>query len=480
MKKLIKFGTSGWRAIIADEFTFENVKILSQSIADYIIEKHLEEDGIVVGYDTRFMTKTFAEVVSRVVAANGINVYLCNESTPTPVIAYEIIKNKRGGAVNITASHNPPEYSGIKFSPEWGGPALPQTTKWIEDRANYLLEESQKGVEVYKYDDLYNLLASEKIKYIDPKPLYFDRIRELIDIDEIKKAGLKVIYDPLYGTGLGYVDELLKECDVAVEVVNDIENPLFGGSTPEPSEENLSKNSGLLKKEKFDMIVSTDGDADRFGVVDKKGEYIQANYILALLLDYLIEERGWEGGVGRSVATSHFVDAVAKYHGIKTYETPVGFKYIGDLLTRGNIILGGEESSGLTIKGHVPEKDGILADLLIVEMVAKRGKSLVDMIDDLYDKVGKYYSARINFKLSGEEEKQKFVKFFDMEIKKFGGKKVSKVIRVDGTKLLFDDNSWVLFRMSGTEPVIRYYVEAHSLEELEELKNIGKQLIENG
>ena len=480
MDKIIKFGTSGWRAIIADEFTYENVKIVSQAISDYIKEKHLEEEGIVVGYDTRFLSDKFAEVAASVVASNGINVFLCNNNTPTPVIAYEIIKNKRGGAINITASHNPPEYSGIKFSPEWGGPALPQTTKWIENRANELLEKSSNGSEVYKYDELDNLLTSGKIKYIDPKSLYFDRIRDLIDISEIKKSGMKVIYDPLYGTGSGYVDDLLRECDVAVEVVHNEKNPLFGGSRPEPSEENLNKDVNLLKKEKFDLIVSTDGDADRFGVVDKKGEFIQANYILPLLLDYLIEERGWKGGVGRSVATSHFVDAVAKFHGVKTYETPVGFKYIGDLLTRGNIILGGEESAGLTIKGHVPEKDGILADLLIVEMVAKRGKSLVDMINDLYEKVGKFYTARVNFKLSGEEEKEKFIKFFDTEIKKFGGRRVSKIIRIDGTKLIFDDDSWVLFRMSGTEPVIRLYVESHSLDDLEELKNIGKSLIENG
>ena len=480
MKKIIKFGTSGWRGIIADDFTFNNVKIVSQAISEYIKEKHLEEEGIVVGYDTRFLSKRFAEAAANVIASNGVNVFLCNESTPTPVIAYEVVRNKRGGAVNITASHNPAEYSGIKFSPEWGGPALPQTTKWIENKSNQLIEKTEKGAEAFVESDFQSLLKSGKIKYIDPKPLYFEKIRELVDFEEIKKSGLKVIYDALYGTGVGYVDELLKECEVEVEMIHDEDNPLFGGSHPEPSFENLSKDIGLLKKKKFDLIVSTDGDADRFGIVDRKGDFIQANYILPLLLDYLIEERGWKGGVGRSVATSHFVDAVAKYHGVKVYETPVGFKYIGDLLVRGNIILGGEESAGLTIKGHVPEKDGILADLLVVEMVAKKGKTLNDMLNELYEKVGYYYTDRINFRLESEEKKERFNKFFDTEIKKFGGKKVSKIIRIDGTKLIFDDNSWVLFRLSGTEPVIRYYIEANSKEVLEELREIGKNLIENG
>ena len=476
MKK-IKFGTSGWRDIIADNFTFENVRLVAQAVANYIKDKHLEDQGVIVGYDTRFLAEDFAKEVASVMGANGIKVYLCNRDTPTPVIAYDIVKNKRAGGINITASHNPPKYAGFKFSPEWGGPALPETTRWIEAR----IEELRKSdKERCKYQELSSLLKSGIVEFFDPKPQYFEHIADIIDFKIIKESGLKILYNPMHGTGREYLDALLKEFDIEVKTINSNLDPLFDGRAPDPSEENLRETVKILKKEKFDLALATDGDADRFGILDKSGEYIKPNFIIALVYDYIYTEKNIKGGVARSVATSHIVDAVARLHKQKAYETPVGFKYLGDILLRGNVAVIGEESAGLSIKGHIPEKDGILADLLVAEMVARRGKTLKEQIEDLFQKVGRFYTERINFPIKDEKMKEKLMDFLNTNIKKFAGRNVVKMIRIDGSKLIFEDGSWVLFRPSGTEPVVRFYVEAHSEEDLRELIDAGERLIKYG
>ena len=472
----IKFGTSGWRDIIADNFTFENVRVVTQAIAEYIIEKNLQEKGVIVGYDTRFMAKEFATESAKVLGANEIKVFFTSRDTPTPVIAYDIIKNKRAGGVNLTASHNPPQYQGIKFSPEWGGPALPETTRWIEAR----IEEIQDNEEKYRIESIKSLQGRGFFEEFDPRPQYLEHISNIIDFNVIKESGLKILYNPMHGTGRGYLDFVLREYGIEVETLNENIDPLFDGRRPEPSAENLKEMSRKIKSKKFDLGLATDGDADRFGVLDKSGEYIQPNYIIALVYDYVFSEKKIEGGVARSVATSHMVDAVAKYYKQKAYETPVGFKYLGDLLSRGYVAVVGEESAGLSIKGHVPEKDGILADLLVAEMVARRGKTLKEQINDLFDKVGPFYTKRVNFPIEDEKLKQRILDFLETDIKKFAGRKVKKIIRVDGSKLIFEDGSWVLFRPSGTEPVIRFYVETHSEEDLKELIDAGERLIKYG
>ena len=468
----IKFGTSGWRGVIADDFTFARVRAVTQAIADHLIAQGLKEKGVVVGFDTRFLSEKFAAEAARVLAASGIHAYLSNRDVPTPVVAYEIIRRKTAGGLNFTASHNPPEYNGLKFSPAWGGPALPETTKDIEARANALLEKN--SISSMSLSE-----AKEKglVEDADLRKSYLDDIRKKIDVDIIRRSKLKVAADLLYGTGRDYLDTVLKDAGCTVTSIHGQRDPLFGGHAPEPSEENLAELSGIVKKGRFDIGLAVDGDADRFGILDTDGVYINPNQVLALVLDYLCRTRGWKGGAARSIATSHLVDAVAKKHGIEVYETGVGFKYIGDLLVQGKIIFGGEESAGMTIKDHVPEKDGILACMLVAEMVAKERKSMKDLLKRLYREVGVILNHRINIRLT--EANQKLVaERLSQPLLELGGLRVKgKKTTADGTKYMIDDDSWVLMRASGTEPVVRLYVESSSEEKIKILMESGRKFI---
>ncbi|MEK6726273.1 MAG: phosphoglucomutase/phosphomannomutase family protein [Deltaproteobacteria bacterium] len=463
----IKFGTSGWRGILADEFTFENVRIVTQAICDHIREKGGREKGVVIGYDTRFMGRKFALESAEILAANGIKAFLCKRDVPTPVIAFEIIRRKAAGGINFTASHNPPEYNGLKFSSSWGGPALPETTGEIERRANDMMGEM-----TYREVSLNKGMHEKLIEIIEPKEPYLKEIREKVDVGALK--GMKVAVDHLYGTSRDYLDSVLKEAGCEVVRFHEYPDPTFGGKPPEPSEENIHD---LIEKVRSDSSISiglaTDGDADRFGIVDRGGIYIEPNYIVALLLDYLIRTRKWSGGVARSVATTHLIDRVAARHGIEVYETPVGFKYIGELISEDKLIIGGEESAGLTIKGHVPEKDGILACLLVAEMVAREGKSVTEMLNNLYSEVGTVLTRRVNIHLEGSGLKDRLKTLPSS----FAGLNVDKVVTIDGTKMILSDGSWVLIRPSGTEPVVRFYAESFSREGLDRLTEAGKRFI---
>jgi len=466
----IKFGTSGWRDIIADGFTFQNVRICTQAIADHLKAKG-QEGGIIIGSDTRFMSPQFMSIAARVMAANGIKVFYCVRDTPTPVISFEILRRKTAGAINFTASHNPPEYHGLKFSPSWGGPALPETTKDIESRANELMKSG-------KFNDMSFTEAEGKglIEKIDPSGNYLQEVSRKIDLALIKKAKLKILANPLYGTARGYLDRLLKEAGCKVTVINDHIDPYFGNFPPEPSEEDIPDMIEQMKKKDFDLGLATDGDADRFGILGPGGHFYQPNQILGMLLNYLKETRDWKGGVARSVATTHLIDAVARHHKIEVFETPVGFKFIGDLISQDKIILGGEESAGLTIKGHVPEKDGIVACLLVAEMVAHFRKPLDEILSGLYKKVGTYLTRRLNFRLS-PEEKAKAIEKLQKTPENIAGMKIVKTIKIDGTKYLLEDDCWVLMRISGTEPVVRYYAEAHDQKTLDKLCEFGKSFL---
>lgn len=468
----IAFGTSGWRGIFSEDFTFENVKIVTQAIADHIIASGMKDKGVVVGYDARFMGERFAQETVCVLAGSGIKSFLCDRDTPTPVIAHELLHRKAAGAINFTASHNPYEYNGIKFSPDWGGPALPETTKDIEDRANAMLGEI-----CYKELLLESAYEVGLVEKIDPRDAYFATISKRIDFEAISRAGIKIAVNPLYGTGRGYLDTILREAGVEVVTINDNLDPYFGGLPPEPSEAYMEDFIGMVK-ENDDIVLglATDGDADRYGVVDGDGTFIEPNYCVALLLDYLIRVKGERGDAARSVATSHFLDAVAKYHGVKVLETPVGFKYIGEYIRDNRILIGGEESAGLTIRGHVPDKDGIIACLLIAEMVAVEGKSLKELLADLYQRVGEFHTCRENIHLSPELE-EGFDEKLTTTPSELAGKKVKDVITIDGTKFLLEDGAWVLYRKSGTEPVVRVYAEAGSSEHLQALINAATQFI---
>lgn len=468
----IKFGTSGWRGILCEEFTLDNVRVVTQAIADHLREQGLSGQGVVVGYDARFMGKDFARESVRVLAGAGIKAYLCDRDTPTPVIAHELLRRKAAGAINFTASHNPYDYNGIKFSPASGGPALPETTADIETRANAMLGEI-----VFK--DMMLDEADEKGLFveIDPREFYFETLHRLIDFDAIAKSGIKIAVNPLYGSGRGYLDRILSEAGVDIVVINDNTDPYFGGEPPEPAEAHIQDFIELITGNPDIMLgIATDGDADRFGIVDADGRYIEPNYILALLFDYMIRKKGLRGDAARSVATSHLIDAVAAHHNVKVLETPVGFKFIGEYISENRILIGGEESAGLSIQGHVPEKDGILACLMVAEMVAVEGRPLGQLLDDLYSRVGAIYTRRINIRLSAQVEAALPDKF-DNPPTQIGDCKVVQVIKVDGNKYLLDDGSWMLFRKSGTEPVVRLYAEAKSHQRMEDLLELGKSFI---
>lgn len=464
----ITFGTSGWRAIIADEFTLDNVRLVTRAIASVINESGAG-GNFIVGYDTRFLSERFAAVCAAELAELGFQAYLTTRETPTPTISYAIRTKQAKGGINFTASHNPPQYNGMKLSTADGAPALPEVTKKVEQR----IAEMQAGKSAVETTS-----APGQVIEFNPLEDYLADLAKKIDFAKIASAKLKLAYDPLWGTGRGYLDEVLRRNGCEVQTVHDYRDVLFGGYSPEPSERNLGEMRKLVLDQKLALGVATDGDADRFGFIDRDGTFMSANHVLALVLDYLCESRPtWSGGMARSVATTHLVDKVAKRHGRETFETPVGFKFIGELINEDKIILGGEESAGLTIKGHFPEKDGILACLLVVEMVASRGTSLGEMLEELFKKDGALYSERVGVKLT-PEVKDRLQKRLSAEAPdSIGGRRVVEVNRMDGVKYIFDDGSWMLLRMSGTEPVVRCYAETHSKKDLEVLLETGSQFV---
>jgi phosphoglucomutase len=453
----IHFGTSGWRGIIAEEFTFGGVRRASAAIAAHILS-NTKSPRILVGYDTRFLSEDFALASAAVLQSHGCKVTMCPGATPTPVIAHGIINGKYDGGVNITASHNPAEYNGLKFSGADGGPALPEVTKDIEKRAAAIQDDGAASHEIEDNFERANL-----------REAYFEQLNRMIRFDVLRKAKGSFVCDAVHGCGAGWLDRILIQNGLSVTEIRADRDVLFDGTGPDPSEENL----GPLKKavlEKGAIAgLATDGDADRFGVLDRDGAFISPNHILGLVFDYLLETRGTKKGASRSVATTHLLDAVAKHHGVQVYETPVGFKYVGPLLREDKIELGGEESAGMTIRGHLPEKDGILACLLVAELIAARQASLAQQLQDLFRRVGReFWPIRVNLHLPADVQ-AKVPERLRADHKEFAGRRVASINRLDGMKLLFDDGSWILMRASGTEPVIRIYAEASTPAESQKL-----------
>ena len=462
MATQIKFGTSGWRAVMAEEFTFANVRRAVNGIARYVSSQKPQGARVIVGHDPRFLGETFSALAAEILSAYGITALVIQESAPTPAIAYAVIHEEADGAINFTASHNPPEYNGIKFSTPDGAPALPEVTRQIEQ-------------EIAAGNGASNAQAAST-QALDPRPSYLKRLREILDLPAMKRAALRVVFDPLWGAARGYSDFLLREAGVEVATVHDYRDVLFGGHAPEPDGHLLEPMRAKMRETGAHIGIATDGDGDRFGIVDQDGTFLQPNYILALLFDYLVESRGWKNGVGKSVATTNMINALARYHGVELHETPVGFKYIGELIKQDKIAIGGEESAGLSIRYHVPEKDGILTGLLCSEMVAARGKPLGRQLEELFAKVGSFYPLRENFRLT-PEVKEKFTEKLRVKPETFSGRRVSEVVRKDGLKLVLEDGSWICYRLSGTKPVVRVYSEAPSQRELDRLSADAKQWI---
>ncbi|HEY5611412.1 MAG TPA: phosphoglucomutase/phosphomannomutase family protein [Thermoanaerobaculia bacterium] len=464
---MIRFGTSGWRGIIGEDFTFENVRVASQGIANYLQKNKVEGKGVVIGYDTRFLSEKFASEAARILAYNGIQAYLCNRDVPTPVVSYETVRRGAKGAINFTASHNPPEYNGLKFSTSNGAPALPEITQAIENEI-HALQETRETIDVYEKEEL--------IETIDPKERYLAELRSKVDSDAIRKSGLRIAVDSLYGTSRDYLDYFLLETDIQVKIIHNYRDPYFGGYSPECNLKNLGELRRIVSAEKFDLGLATDGDADRFGIIDERSRFVSPNTIIALLALYLKRHRELPGGLARSVATTHLIDAIAEKLGVPLYETPVGFKYIGDLIQQDKIALGGEESAGLSIFGHLPEKDGILACLLVAEMVAKTKKRLYELTAELFAEFGPLYSKRVDIKLTPQLQETLATKLKNPP-RELNGLKVETVNEMDGVKLLFNHSTWLLFRLSGTEPVARMYAEACSPKELKALIDAGRRFV---
>jgi alpha-D-glucose phosphate-specific phosphoglucomutase len=467
----IRFGTSGWRALIADEFTFANVRLAVAAIAEHVLSKRAEA-AVLVAYDTRFYSEEFSRLAADILSRHGVRVLLCDGFAPTPAAAYEILRRKLTGAVNFTASHNPAPYHGLKFSSADGGPALPEVTKDIEARIARLASGKASATAGA------HAASETTIERVSIKEPYLERLAALVDFNKIRAAKQKIVFDALHGCGAGYLDEALRGHGVEFIALRTNRDVLFDGTGPDVSEENLAPLSKAVREKGAAVGLATDGDADRFGIVDADGTWVQPNHILALLYDYLVETRGWKLPAARSVATTHMLDTVARFYGQSVFQTPVGFKYIGELIKQDTIALGGEESAGLSVRGHVPEKDGILACLLTAEMIAHRRASIGEQIRALFKKIGaEFWPLRENLPLS-EEVKARTVARLREEHKTLLGRRVAQVDRTDGAKFVFEDGSWVLMRLSGTEPLLRLYTEASSQEASRGLARAAARWIE--
>jgi alpha-D-glucose phosphate-specific phosphoglucomutase len=473
-RRKIKFGTSGWRGILADDFTFDNVKIVAQAIATELLKEPKIKNGALIGYDTRFMTEEFAWTIAQVFAGNNIRTFVCREPTPTPVLSYTIRKNDLAGGVNITASHNPFYWNGIKYNPENGGPALPEVTKRIEEEIEKIIEGKSELHFLSHQDEDFGRFVNA----IEPNNDYKATLLRRIDVDRIRNVIKKVCIDLSYSTGIDYLDALLREIlqtdsEETIILLNDYRDPYFGGDRPEPDKKRLRELGKTVSEHKAQIGLTIDGDADRFGIVDDLGGSVTANEYLAIAAWHLYKNKGLKGGGARSIATSHAIDRVAGHYGYETKVTPVGFKFIGEALLYEGIVLGGEESGGLSIQNHVPEKDGILACLLALEVIAYEEKPLSEIRKEVEKITGKFYNDRIDLELESDRKKKEIMDFFEQLHREVFGFPVKEKTSIDGIGFVLDTKekeSWILVRASGTEPVIRIYIESDDIDIYEKLK----------
>jgi phosphomannomutase len=489
----IRFGTSGWRAVISEEFTFPNVRRLAHAIAGHIKEhteygyagseyrQHLgphPDPGVpvvVIGRDTRMFSEDFSREIAEVLAASGVRTLLASADAPTPAVAWSVLEARALGGVVLTASHGPAQLSGVKWLPFWGGPATPEVTEDIERRLALVTHQTIRSM---AYD---KAVRDGWIVVKDLRPGYERQLRKLVDLKRLKTARLKVAVDSMHGAVRGYLRPILEESGLETPGLREERDVLFGGRPPEPTPENLSELAGLMRKKRLDLGLACDGDGDRFGILDAGGEWVPANDVLGLALHHLVAHKGMKGGVARNLMTSHFVDAVAKQHGLRVRETPVGFRHVGDLLRSGDFILGGEESAGLSIGGHVPERDGILACLLMAELVACEGKPLAKIREALFKKVGAFHNTRVDFHLESTSDAKDLADRLALKPPlELAGGSVWRIDQTDGFKFILKDGRWLGLRLSGTEPVARLYAEASDAKGLQALIDDGKRIIRGG
>lgn len=465
----IKFGTDGWRGIIADDFTFLNVRKVTRAIASYLETAYTKDRPVLVGYDTRFLADQFARTAAEVLADLGWTVKIVNRDCPTPVIAYNARYLNSAGALMFTASHNPAPYCGIKYIPDYAGPATPEITDTIVANIEGATDTPPSSKQ------------SGQISTFDPKPEYMQFIYTLLDIKQIRSAKLKVKYDALYSTSRGYLDTVLEDCGCDLESFHTYRDVLFGGGMPEPKGEQLLGLVEAVKKDQADLGLATDGDSDRFGIIDEQGNVLAPNTVLLLLARHLIKNKGKTGAIVRTVATTHLLDNLAAKYGLEIYETPVGFKYIGQKMRETTVLIGGEESGGLSVIGHIPEKDGILADMLVAEAIAYEGKPLSQLVEEaIRDAGGPLYNLRIDLHLDDAHKAAVIDSFTKNPPTDIAGITVKEVGRKDGIKLYLEDGSWVLLRPSGTEPLMRVYLETNSLEKQTKIAEQMEHLVNKG
>ena len=468
---MIKFGTGGWRAIIGEDFILDNVRLLSQALADDIKNKNFVEKGIVIGFDRRFLSDKAAKWVAEVMAGNGIPVHFIGNIAPTPLIMFAVKRLETKYGVSITASHNPADYNGIKVFTEGGRDAAEDVTKNLEK----LLEKLKlEDVKVMKFDAG---IASGIIKKVDLFNDYIDTILNMIDIDIIRKKGLKILLDPMHGVSKSSLQTILLTARCELDIINDRHDTLFGGRLPSPTAATLTRLIDIVTEQKYDIGIATDGDADRLGIIDDKGNFIHPNDIMVLLYYYLIKFKGWKGGVVRNIATTHLLDRIATSFGEKCYEVPVGFKHISSKMDETNAVIGGESSGGLTIRGHIKGKDGIFAGTLLVEMICATGKKISEMLEQIHTEFGNFYMVENDFTFS-DDKKAELVNIL------FGEKRIPtfeipirEISYRDGVKIYFENDGWIIARFSGTEPLLRIFAEMDTEENARKISNTLKQFL---
>ncbi len=493
---MIRFGTDGWRDIIAADFTFENVRDVAQALSDYLNEElravgsaaDVQEGNemagadqkpkLVVGYDTRFLSDQFAKETALVAAANGIEVFLTEDFAPTPAVSFSTVDMKTDGAVLITASHNPPQYNGFKFKAPYGGSATPEITKKIE-RCYVRNKKANKQPVIITMEEAQ---ARGLVHLFDPRDRYINHLAGLLDQEAISKGKerkLRVVVDPLFGAGQGYLKQALETAGCEVEEIHAEVNPDFGGLNPEPIASNLGPLIDFVVENSFDVGFALDGDADRIGAVDESGVFVNSHTIFALLLEHLVEKRGWRGDVVKTVSTTQMVDIIAKKYGLEIYETPVGFKYICEHILERDILIGGEESGGIGIKNYIPERDGILIALFLIEIMLINEKTLGGLINDLMDRIGPFYYDRWDVEISHAVKPALLEYLEKFNPKSLIGRKVSAISNQDGYKYYLENNGWLMIRPSGTEAVVRLYAEAESAERVCDLLQAGKEILDS-
>ena len=471
----IKFGTDGWRAVISDEFTFANVRVVAQAIADEFLQYVETRDlpsALVVGFDTRFLSDRYAREVARVLAANGITVYLTRGDTPTPIVSHAIRHLGTAGGVMITASHNPPRYNGIKIKSAHGGPSSPEEAHRVEER---IRRNEAEGREPRTMSFADAEKAGRIIRF-DPFPAYREHVRTLVDFDRIASGWPHVVVDPMHGAGRRYFARLLEEAGAQVVEIRGDMNPGFGGVHPEPIARNLTALVDTVRERGGAYFgLATDGDADRIGAVDETGAFVDPHRVMALLVPFLVEDRGQRGAIVKTVSTTIMLNRLADHYGLPVHETPVGFNYIVEHILQDDVLIGGEESGGITVKGHIPEGDGILMGLLLTELVAHTRMSLRDLVEDLYRRVGRFAYARLDHRVDRFSKPELVARLSQNPPARLADRPVREISTLDGVKYIMDD-AWLLIRPSGTEPVLRIYAEARGLETVHALLEEGKRL----